>query len=134
MIIAYPASSREVQYDIPDSVTVVSDWAFCECKKLNRITIPDSVHEIGEGAFCNCALLDEVEVPDSVVKIDDCAFRGCTSLEKVIIPDSVKELGWGIFDGCEEKVVVYCDEGSVMQAYCRANGIREKRISERESD
>ena len=134
IIIAYPASSREVQYDIPDSVTVVSDWAFCECKKLNRITIPDSVHEIGEGAFCNCALLDEVEVPDSVVKIDDCAFRGCTSLEKVIIPDSVKELGWGIFDGCEEKVVVYCDEGSVMQAYCRANGIREKRISERESD
>lgn len=134
VLVAYPASSRELLYDVPDSVTIISDWAFCECKKLNRITIPDSVHEIGEGAFCNCALLDEVEIPDSVVKIDDCAFRGCTKLEKVIIPDSVKELGWGIFDGCEEKVVVYCDEGSVMQEYCRRNGIREKRISEREND
>ena len=134
VIIAYPASSREVQYDIPDSVTVISDWAFCECKKLNRITIPDSVHEIGEGAFCNCALLDEVEIPDSVTVIDDCAFRGCTSLEKVVIPSSVTELGWGLFDGCENSVTVYCDEGSPVQDYCRRNGIREARLSEKEND
>lgn len=133
-IIAYPASSREVQYDIPDSVMIISDWSFCECKKLNRITIPDSVHEIGEGAFCNCVLLDEVEVPDSVSKIDDCAFRGCTSLEKVVIPSSVTELGWGLFDGCENTVTVYCEEGSLIQKYCQSNGIREARISEREND
>lgn len=134
VIIAYPASSREVQYDIPDSVTIISDWAFCECKKLNRITIPDSVHEIGEGAFCNCVLLDEVEIPDSVTVIDDCAFRGCTSLEKVVIPSSVTELGWGLFDGCESIVTVFCDEGSLAQDYCRRNGIREARISDREND
>ncbi len=133
-IIAYPVSSREVQYDVPDSVVVISDWAFCECKKLNRITIPDSVHEIGEGAFYNCALLDEVEIPDSVTVIDDCAFRGCVNLEKVVIPSSVTELGWGVFDGCEGKVTVYCDEGSVVQDYCRRNGIREARISEKDND
>lgn len=134
IIIAYPASSREVQYDVPDSVTVISDWAFCECKKLNRITIPDSVNEIGEGAFCNCELLDELEIPDSVTCIDDCAFRGCKKLERVIIPSSVTELGWGLFDGCESSVTVYCDEGSPIQEYCRRNGIREARISEREND
>jgi len=134
VIIAYPASSREVQYDIPDSIVSISDWAFCECKKLNRITIPDSVHEIGEGAFCNCILLDEVEIPDSVEKIDDCTFRGCTSLEKVVIPNSVKELGWGLFDGCEHIVTVYCDEGSAAQEYCRRAGIREARITEKEED
>ncbi len=134
VIIAYPASSREVQYDIPDSVTIISDWAFCECKKLNRITIPDSVLEIGEGAFCNCVLLDEVEIPDSVTVIDDCAFRGCVSLEKVVIPKTVTELGWGLFDGCENVVTVYCDEGSVVQEYCRRNGIHEARISEKELD
>ncbi len=134
VIIAYPASSREVQYDIPDSVTIISDWAFCECKKLNRITIPDSVHEIGEGAFCNCALLDEVEIPDSVTVIDDCAFRGCTNLEKVVIPSTVTELGWGLFDGCENTVTVYCEEGSLVQEYCRRNGIREARLAEKGND
>ena len=134
VIIAYPASSREVQYDIPDSVTVISDWAFCECKKLNRITIPDSVCAVGEGAFCNCALLDEVEIPDSVGKIDDCAFRGCVSLEKVVIPSSVKDLGWGIFDGCESRVTVYCDEGSEISEYCRRCGIKQARMSDKESN
>lgn len=132
VIIAYPASSREVQYDIPDSVTIISDWAFCDCKKLNRVTIPDSVHELGEGAFCNCALLDEVEIPDSVIKIDDCVFRGCTSLERVVIPSSVTDLGWGIFDGCEQTVTVYCDEGSAIYEYCVRNGIRQDRISEKD--
>ena len=92
------------------------------------------MHEIGEGAFCNCALLDEVEIPDSVTVIDDCAFRGCTSLEKVVIPSTVTELGWVLFDGCENTVTVYCDEGSLVQDYCRRNGIREARLSEKEND
>ncbi len=124
IIITYPASSREVQYDIPDSVTVISDWAFCECKKLNRITIPDSVHEIGEGAFCNCILLDEVVIPDTVTVMDDCVFRGCISLEKVVVPSSVTELGWGIFDGCEKNITVYCEPGSVIRDYCEKTGIK----------
>lgn len=132
LLIAYPASSREVQYDIPDSVTVISDWAFSECKKLSRITIPDTVREIGEGAFCNCILLDEVEIPDSVEKLDDCVFRGCTSLERVTIPASVTDIGWGLFDGCEKSVTVFCDENSEIQKYCIRNGICEKRINEKE--
>lgn len=134
MIIAYPASSREVQYDIPDSVTIISDWTFSECKKLNRISIPDSVEEIGEGAFSNCILLDELIIPDSVETIDDCAFRGCASLERIVVPSSVTELGWGIFDGCPASMVVYCDEGSAVQAYCRRNKILEDRISNLETN
>ncbi len=127
-IIAYPANSREVQYDIPDSVTVISDWTFSECNKLNRISIPDSVNEIGEGAFCNCKLLDELVVPDSVEKIDDCAFRGCENLERIVVPSSVVELGWGLFDDCNDNLVVYCDEGSDIHAYCERNKIDNDRI------
>ena len=129
-LIAYPAASREVQYDIPDSVTEICDWAFCECKKLNRITIPDTVKYIGEGAFSNCSLLDEVQIPDSVSQIDDCAFRGCENLEKVVIPASVTELGWGLFDGCEKIVTVYCEETSAIRTYCQRNGINVKPLEE----
>lgn len=134
VIIAYPAASREVQYDIPDSVTTVSDWTFSECCKLNRISIPDSVSEIGEGAFCNCKLLDELIIPDSVDKIDDCAFRGCESLERILVPSSVVELGWGLFDDCSENLVVYCDEGSEIYEYCRRNKIKNDRICNMETN
>ncbi len=129
-IIAYPASSREVQYDIPDSVTVISDWTFSECRKLNRIYIPDSVQIIGEGAFCNCELLDELEIPDSVESINDCAFRGCAKLERVIIPATVNELGWGLFDGCPADMVVYCEANSAIHAYCLRNHIKTAELSE----
>lgn len=134
VIIAYPASSREVQYDIPDSVTTISDWTFSECSKLNRISIPDSVEEIGEGAFCNCKLLDELVIPDSVERIDDCAFRGCESLERILIPKSVVELGWGIFDDCSDDLVVYCDEGTEIHAYCERNKINNDRICNMETN
>lgn len=119
IIIAYPANStKTIEYTIPDSVTIISDWAFNECKSLNRVKIPDCVHEIGEGAFCNCEKLNLVAIPDSVISIDDCAFRGCTSLEKIQIPSSVTEIGWGLFDGCEEQVKVYCEENSAIYKYC----------------
>lgn len=134
VIIAYPASSREVQYDIPDSVTTISDWTFSECSKLNRISIPDSVDEIGEGAFCNCKLLDELIIPDSVERIDDCAFRGCESLERILIPKSVVELGWGLFDECSDNLVVYCDEGTDIYAYCERNKIKNERICNMETN
>lgn len=132
IIIAYPASSEEVNYDIPDSVTCISSWTFCDCKDLSRITIPDSVYEIGEGAFCNCIRLNRVEIPDSVTRIDDCAFRGCTDLTEITIPASVTDLGWGIFDGCEHKVVVKCYEGSEIYKYCEKHRIQTKIIDDSE--
>lgn len=134
ILIAYPSSSKEVQYDIPDSVTSIIDWAFCDASDLSRVTIPDSVQEIGEGAFCNCEVLDEIEIPDSVEKIDDCAFRGCSKLKSIVVPSSVKELGWGIFDGCEKSVVVYCDEDSLIHDYCIRNEIKQARITEKGLD
>lgn len=134
ILIAYPASSQDVSYEIPDSVVSICEWAFCESRELSRITIPDSVQEINEGAFANCQKLNLVTVPDSVTKIDDCAFRGCSSLSCITIPASVSEFGWGVFDGCDEKLVVYGEEGSLIQQYCENNGIEFKPVIEKEAD
>lgn len=116
-LICFPACSEKTDYVIPDSVTVISDWAFCECNRLKSIKIPDSVYEIGEGAFYRCTSLTEMVLPDSVIRIDDTAFRGCINLERLVIPDSVKDFGWGILNGCE-KVTVICSEHSAAAAYC----------------
>ncbi len=134
VLIAYPANSALVEYEIPDSVVSVCEWAFCESRELSRITIPDSVQEINEGAFSNCQKLNLVTVPDSVTKIDDCAFRGCSSLSCITIPSSVSEFGWGVFDGCDEHLVVYGEEGSLVEEYCMNNKIMFKPIDEKEAD
>ena len=36
---------------IPNSVTSIGDWAFCDCTALTSITIPNSVTSIGDRAF-----------------------------------------------------------------------------------
>lgn len=134
VIIAYPANSTELSYYIPDSVTCISSWTFCDCKRLGNIVIPDSVNEVGEGAFCNCINLDLVEIPDSVIKIDDCAFRGCVGMTEIKIPESVTDLGWGIFDGCESNITVKCRENSEIFKYCQKHGIATNTDYETEND
>lgn len=122
VLICHPAKVGGEEFIVPDSVTEIGDWAFCECLNLKKIEIPDSVYEIGEGAFYSCSSLEEIVLPDSVTKIDDTAFRGCTALKRVVIPDSVQEFGWGIFSGCEE-VVIICGERSAAAKYCNAHDI-----------
>lgn len=122
ILCAFPPQRPLTSYVIPDSVTVISAWAFCECRKLVEVQIPDSVTEIGEGAFYQCESLRTITIPDSVDKIDDIAFRGCSNLERVEIPDSVTEFGWGIFNGCE-KIHVICSDGSAAAKYCDKKNI-----------
>ena len=71
ILVAFPPLHNASTYVIPDSVTVISAWAFCDCHHLEEIIIPDSVTEIGEGAFYQCDRLRSVIIPDSVDKIDD---------------------------------------------------------------
>lgn len=126
-IICYPAKSGSSTYEIPDSVTVISDWAFCNTS-LEKIEIPDSVCNIGEGAFYSCTEIKEMVIPDSVTRIDDSAFRGCSSLKFITIPDSVIEFGWGLFSGCDN-VTVICNNNSAAAKYCDNKNIphREKK-------
>ena len=121
-LLCFPAKAGFKSYDIPDSVTVISDWAFCECSELRNVSVPDSVYEIGEGAFYLCSSLKTITIPDSVVKIDDTAFRGCTSLETVYLPDSLTDFGWGLFNGCDN-VRVICSNNSAAASYCDSKNI-----------
>lgn len=121
-LVCFPACSDKTTYEIPDSVTEISDWAFCDCQKLQEIKIPDSVHSIGEGAFYRCTNLETIIIPDSVVRIDDVAFRDCISLKKLVIPNSVIEFGWGVLNGCEH-VQVVCSSTSQAAQYCERKNI-----------
>ncbi len=121
-LICHPCRIKHSVYQIPDSVTTISSWAFYECDHLTEIIIPDSVSEIGESAFYSCSSLTKMVIPDSVTKIDDTAFRGCTGLTEIIIPASVLEFGWGLFNGCE-KVKVICPKYSPAAKYCDLKGI-----------
>ena len=92
-----PSATRVV---IPEGVTSIGDFAFCECLSLMSVTIPDSITSIGNGAFDDCSSLASVTIPDSVTLIGNNAFRHCSSLTSINIPDGVTSIGYGAFQGC----------------------------------
>ena len=83
VIIYYPAGKKDINYEILDSVTMISDSAFYGCASLTSITIPDSVGYIGYYAFYDCISLTNITIPDSVWYIGYYAFSGCTSLTAI---------------------------------------------------
>ena len=94
----YNGAAMEVV--IPNSVKIIGDQAFYNCKGITSVVIPDSVQEIGLWAFYECKALPHITIPDSVQKIGQSAFEGCTALAAVVIPDSVKEIRSKAFAEC----------------------------------
>jgi hypothetical protein len=56
ILIACPALKKGV-YNLPASVTQISESAFSQCKELTSILIPNSISTIGSQAFLGCSKL-----------------------------------------------------------------------------
>lgn len=83
---------------IPNTVTSIGSYAFCNCRSLTSIEIPDSVSSIGNGAFFNCRSLTSIEIPNGVTSIGDLVFCWCERLTSITIPNGVTSIGYGAFN------------------------------------
>ena len=70
-LITCPAMS---EFEIPNTVTTIGDYAFYGNNNLFDITIPDTVTSIGNFAFDRAANLSVVRIPDSVTSLGAYAF------------------------------------------------------------
>ncbi len=107
---------------IPNSVTSIGNYAFCDCEYMTSVNIPNSVKSIGTAAFMGCAItsiilpesidsigaetfwncqqLTSATIPNTVKNIGNQAFWGCNDLTSIVIPDSVTRINEGVFEGC----------------------------------
>ena len=85
---------------LPDTVTVIGDYAFLSCKKITELNLPDGVTHMGEGALGDCVKLTAITVPDGVTEISDGLFEGCSELRTVILPDEIVSVGKDAFAFC----------------------------------
>ncbi len=68
---------------IPDSITVIEQYALSDCPSLKSVKMGNSVREIGAYAFENCSALEDILLPESLVRIDESSFEGCEKLIEV---------------------------------------------------
>ena len=74
--------------------------AFCGCTGIKNVTLPDSVTVLYDWAFLNCSALESVILPRSVKKIRPRVFKGCTSLTDVYYNGTEEE--WNSIEIGEE--------------------------------
>ena len=92
--------------NIPNTVELISGYAFNGCKSLKNIKIPSSVTKILNYAFENCTSLIEINIPNGVKTIEARVFKGCTSLKDITIPNSVISIDTEAFANCTSLTVI----------------------------
>jgi hypothetical protein len=68
---------------LPDTITVIEDYAFACCKSLTTLDFPKSLLFIGWRAFWRCENLKALELPDSMISVEKEAFLKCPSLKTI---------------------------------------------------
>ena len=83
-----------------NEVTSIAGYNNFQGSNFISVTIPNSVKIIGENVFSNCKNLKSVTIGNSVGVIGKNAFNGCTKLASVIIGNSVVSIGENAFYKC----------------------------------
>ncbi len=77
------------EYEIPEGIKTIAQYAFDGCGYLFSATIPNSVTSIGDYAFRNCGRLTSAPIPETTTTLGDGIFQGCGNLNKLVIVDGV---------------------------------------------
>lgn len=88
------AGSEIREIVIPDGVSSIGDYAFNDCKNLERVTLPASLSSIGKGVFANCTALKDINLSSTKISsIPERAFSGAVMLENVSLPAAINSVG-----------------------------------------
>lgn len=149
---AEAANLKTVDLRQPLNLSVIDDFTFMNCKKLETIYIEDnadySIKKIGSKAFLGCESLTSFDGLRSVKEIGDSAFfecinlasvslgrapltyigseafYGCMAMETLALPDTLKSIGKSAFDRCEklETITYKGDEDELDQLMASSKG------------
>ena len=89
---AFKGHLNVTHVSIPDTVTLIEDYAFYACNDLVSVDLSANVREIGNYAFSDCNYLISINLPYALRTLGDYAFTN-TALTKVVIRPTLTE--WG---------------------------------------
>ncbi len=108
-LLCFPAGHPAIEFDIPEGVSEIGEYAFRSCKKIEKINIPESVTNIGYMAFEGSTSLKSIIIPNSVEAIKGSILSGCENLQSATIGSSVRLIeGGDNFERCPNISTITC--------------------------
>ena len=120
---------------IPNTVTIIGDYAFKGRDSLRTATIPTNLVSVGkeafsqtqltsvvfpntvrtmsDGVFMSCYKLRYVKLPDSLVGIEAQTFLRCSALDSVTIPASIQYIANNAFNNCSALISIDIPENVI---------------------
>lgn len=89
-LIAFPCGKSFENYNVPDGVCVIGDYAFGCYNADETITVPDGVTAVGKYAFAGSKSLKNVYIPSSIKSIGEYALAYSEALENVTFDSNVE--------------------------------------------
>jgi len=129
-LIKYPALKHgfgvHFDYDIPDSVVSIGDYAFADCWYMINLVIPDGVVSIGDYAFIYCAGIKSFFLPQSVKDIGYMSFSAPDYTEINVSPDNkyFSSLDGVLFDKDMSTLLQYPPAEESRTRYAIPNGVK----------
>ena len=112
---AFNGNKTIEEVKLPDSLLVITEYAFKNCTSLTKVYIPKNVISDADyfgtasnySPFVGCLNLKEVEFQEGITTIPKAIFAG-TGLESIRIPDTVTTIEHHAFANCDSLTdVVY---------------------------
>lgn len=88
--------------NIPNSLTTILPYTFCNDTAITTVNIPSSVDTIGNSSFRGCKNLRTLNMANSIRHISKIAFAECSNLDTLVFPDSLRSIGYEAFMGCHK--------------------------------
>lgn len=99
-LLLYPAAKVAFEYDTPNGLLEIADYAFANASLLETVRINEGVEKVGSYVFQKASALETVEIADSVKSIGRLAFYNCNSLANVKLSASLTTLPSNLFYSC----------------------------------
>ena len=85
---------------IPEGVTSIGNYAFCNCEDITSVVIPKGVNKIGDNTFSGMKSLSSLLLPEGLTTIGSYAFAHCSSIKEVVLPEGLTSFGSNVFAYC----------------------------------
>lgn len=110
----------KVKFSDKGQLSVIADYAFCECGNLKELEIPEGVVVLGNYSFYHCTGIKTISLPNTLMSIGDRAFENCISLELVQFNGTIEEfrnlyIGKRAFENCRSTLSISCSDGEYLE-------------------